>query len=64
MNLPNMLDAKKRTNQEVKILYDDYPNIGNIGKDKKYLILTYGCQMNVHDSEYISGNNSESSSKS
>ena len=57
MNLPNMLDAKRRTKEEVKILYDDYNinNIENIGKDKKYLILTYGCQMNVHDSEYISG---------
>ena len=57
MNLPNMQDAKKRTKEEVKILYDDYniDNIENIGKDKLYLILTYGCQMNVHDSEYISG---------
>ena len=56
MNLPNMLDAKKRSKEEVKVLYDDYDNeIGNIGKDKKYLILTYGCQMNVHDSEYIAG---------
>jgi len=57
MNLPKMSDAKKRTKEKVKILYDDYntDNISNIGKDKKYLILTYGCQMNVHDSEYISG---------
>ena len=57
MNLPNMLDAKKRNKEEVKILYDDYNtlDINDIGKDKKYLILTYGCQMNVHDSEYISG---------
>ena len=57
MNLPKMSDAKKRTKEEVKILYDDYniDNINDIGKDKKYLILTYGCQMNVHDSEYISG---------
>ena len=57
MNLPNMLDAKKRTKEEPKILYDDYNvnEINDIGKDKKYLILTYGCQMNVHDSEYISG---------
>ena len=57
MNLPNMLDAKKRSKEEVKILYDDYNSgeLENIGKDKKYLILTYGCQMNVHDSEYISG---------
>ena len=57
MNLPNMLEAKKRTNNIPKILYDDYniSNISDIGKNKKYLILTYGCQMNVHDSEYISG---------
>jgi len=27
----------------------------NLGKDKNYLILTYGCQMNEHDSENISG---------
>ena len=57
MNLPNMLEAKKRTKAEVKVLYDDYntKNISELGKNKKYLILTYGCQMNVHDSEYISG---------
>ena len=57
MNLPKMIDAKKRSKEQVKILYDDYniSNISEIGKDKKYLILTYGCQMNVHDSEYISG---------
>ena len=57
MNLPNMIDAKKRTKENVKILYDDYNvnEINNLGKDKKYLILTYGCQMNVHDSEYIAG---------
>ena len=57
MNLPNMKDAKIRSKKEVKILYDDYNtnNLLDLGKDKKYLILTYGCQMNVHDSEYISG---------
>ena len=57
MNLPNMINAKKRTKEEVKILYDDYDitDVIDIGKGKNYLILTYGCQMNVHDSEYISG---------
>ena len=54
MNLPNMLEAKTRGKSECKIIYDDYDG-DLIGKDKKYLILTYGCQMNVHDSEYISG---------
>ena len=57
MNLPSMKEAKVRTSKKVEILYDDYNKdvISNIGIDKKYLILTYGCQMNVHDSEYISG---------
>lgn len=58
MNLPNMKDAKKRTNNKVNVLYDDYfidEKLENLGKDKKYLILTYGCQMNEHDSENIAG---------
>lgn len=57
MNLPNMLNAKVRGKSRVDVLYDDYNTceIDNIGNDKKYLILTYGCQMNVHDSEYIAG---------
>ncbi len=57
MNLPSMKEAKTRSKKEVKILYDDYnlAGIENIGIGKNYLILTYGCQMNVHDSEYISG---------
>ena len=57
MNLPNMMEAKKRSNKKVDIVYDDYNNsdIDNIGTGKKYMILTYGCQMNVHDSENISG---------
>ena len=29
-------------------------NTKTIGKDKKYYLKTYGCQMNVHDSENIS----------
>lgn len=58
MNLPNMKDAKKRTNNKVNVLYDDYfitEDLENLGKDKNYLILTYGCQMNEHDSENIAG---------
>ena len=57
MNLPNMLNAKVRGKSRVDVLYDDYNTceIDNIGNDKKDLILTYGCQMNVHDSEYIAG---------
>mgnify|MGYP001625253938 FL=1 len=55
--LPNLKDAKKRTNNKISIIKDDYiiPNdIKDIGINKKYHIVTYGCQMNVHDSENIS----------
>ena len=58
MNLPNMKEAKKRTNNKVSIKYDDYnltDEMEVLGKNKKYLILTYGCQMNEHDSENIAG---------
>ena len=58
MNLPNMKEAKKRTNSKINIKYDDYvidQELETLGKDKKYLILTYGCQMNEHDSENIAG---------
>jgi len=54
MHLPNLKEAKVRTNKEVKII-----NALNIKSDKfknKYFFLkTYGCQMNVHDSEEIKG---------
>ncbi len=53
MNLPNMVEAKKRNNTEV--LYIDQENIIDKSKyqAKKYFLRTYGCQMNVHDSEEI-----------
>ncbi len=54
MNLPNMQNAKKRTNKEVLYIYDNIKS-SSIFKDKKYYIKTYGCQMNVHDSEEIKG---------
>ena len=56
MNLPNLKDAKIRTKKEIKIIRDDYKvsdNMKEIGKNKKYYLKTYGCQMNVHDSENI-----------
>lgn len=58
MNLPNIKDARKRSKAKVGVYYDKYnipEEIKGIGKDKKYTLLTYGCQMNVHDSENISG---------
>ena len=52
MNLPNMIDAKKRTREEVLYKYLDFEK-KEVFKNKKYFIRTYGCQMNVHDSEEI-----------
>ena len=56
MNLPNLDEAKKRTKKEIKFINDDYKvpsSMKKIGKGKQYFIKTYGCQMNVHDSEEI-----------
>ena len=56
MRLPNLDEAKRRTKTPSKIIRDDYKipsGAENIGKNKKYFIKTYGCQMNVHDSENI-----------
>lgn len=58
MNMPDLKEARKRTKDKVEILYDKYKvpdNVKNIGNGKKYALLTYGCQMNVHDSENIAG---------
>lgn len=58
MNLPNIKEARKRSKDKVNVYYDRYDvplEMEKIGKDKKYILLTYGCQMNVHDSENIAG---------
>ena len=58
MNMPSLKDARVRTKNKVNIYYDKYEvpdKVKNIGKGKRYTILTYGCQMNVHDSENIRG---------
>lgn len=52
MHLPNMLDAKKRNQEKVNYIYETRES-NNIFAGKKYYIKTYGCQMNVHDSEEI-----------
>ena len=56
MQLPNLLEAKKRTTRKPLIITNDYildDETKKIGVGKKYYIKTYGCQMNVHDSENI-----------
>lgn len=56
MKTPNYIDAKKRNFEKVNIIRDFKINdeLKNIGSNKKYLIKTYGCQMNERDSENIS----------
>ncbi len=57
MNLPDLKKAKERTKKNYKIIKDDFvipEEVMQIGVNKKYHIITYGCQMNVHDSENIS----------
>lgn len=53
---PNMKEAARRGKEHIKVInYDTTSESPNIGKGKKFLIDTYGCQMNVHDSEVIAG---------
>lgn len=54
MDLPDMNEAKKRHKEIVEYIYTE-PLKNNNYKEQKYFIKTYGCQMNVHDSEEISG---------
>ena len=52
MKLPNYKDAKNR--EKVAVKYVDANNkYDAIYQGKKYFLRTYGCQMNVHDSEQI-----------
>lgn len=54
MHLPNLKEAKTRSDKEV--LYKKSLNLkSDLFKNKKYFLKTYGCQMNVHDSEEIKG---------
>ncbi len=53
MRLPSFDEAKSR--EKVKITYKDvHKDYEKVYKNKKYFLRTYGCQMNVHDSEEIS----------
>lgn len=52
MNLPDLCVAGNRKKTEVEHIELDL-NIKPICEGKKYFLRTYGCQMNVHDSEEI-----------
>ena len=52
--MPSLKEAKKRTRNAVNnYRYIKDSIYSSIGKNKKYYIKTYGCQMNEHDSENI-----------
>ena len=54
MLMPHLDEAKKRTKNEVKIKkYEISDDLKTLGVGKSYFVKTYGCQMNVHDSENI-----------
>ena len=53
MKLPNLDEARKRTNNEIEFVTLDQNYDANEFKNQKYFLRTYGCQMNVHDGEEI-----------
>lgn len=56
MQIPSLKEARKRTNNRIHFVLDEYSlpdDLRKLGTGKKYFIKTYGCQMNVHDSENI-----------
>lgn len=53
MKLPNINEARKRSDKEVEYIYLNKEYNQDAFKGQKYFLKTYGCQMNVHDSEEI-----------
>lgn len=54
---PSLKEAKQRGKEDIQVHYHfDIPDeLKTIGQGKKYMIRTYGCQMNEHDTETMMG---------
>ncbi|CCQ98526.1 enzyme for ms(2)i(6)A formation for tRNA modification [[Clostridium] ultunense Esp] len=54
---PSYRDERKRGKAETEHLsFEGFPeDVKRLGRGKRYLIYTWGCQMNVHDSEVMAG---------
>jgi tRNA-2-methylthio-N6-dimethylallyladenosine synthase len=54
---PDYRQGKQRGKEQVQVHYDNAvpDELKTMGKGKKYLIYTYGCQMNEHDTEVMRG---------
>jgi tRNA-2-methylthio-N6-dimethylallyladenosine synthase len=56
MQVPNLLESKKRGQSKIEVIRDEFVtdnSLKNIGNNKKYFIKTYGCQMNIRDTETL-----------
>ena len=53
MKLPNLDEARIRTKNEIEHIHLEQEYDKNTFAGQKYFLRTYGCQMNVHDSEEI-----------
>lgn len=57
-SMPQVTLSRKRSRTEAPVVYFDTAlsePYRSLGKGKKYLIYTWGCQMNVHDTETMAG---------
>ncbi len=57
MSEPNHRQEKQRGKEDVQVLYGNAvpDELRGIGEGKHYIIYTFGCQMNEHDTETIKG---------